>query len=139
MPIHRLPMMRDRTRIFADQIRREFLDGGGDGFGPAFEDRFAQASDAGIGVDFQKQPAGLDQKGFHLRDFDFISDTNHRLGVFAANLALVLLELLQVILARFAAWRTFGPGKLQAGGGGSSRCAEGFHQERAPIERPVRE
>src|SRR5581483_6411275 len=69
MAIDGLPVMHHLSWIFADEIRLNFLDGFGAGFGPSFEDRLAQSGEAGVGVDLQKQPARLDEKSFELRDF----------------------------------------------------------------------
>ena len=55
--------------VFADEGGRHLFDGGGNGLGTAFEDRLAQADQPFIGVDFEKEPAGFDEKGFELGDF----------------------------------------------------------------------
>jgi hypothetical protein len=64
-------MMDDRARVFADEIVLKLFDGGGAGFGAAFDDRLAEADDAGVGVDFEEQPAGFDEDGFELGDGQF--------------------------------------------------------------------
>ena len=66
--VDRLPVMDHLARVFAHQVRLDFLDGGRDGRRPALDDRLAQPDDPGIGVHLQEQPARLDQQGFQLRD-----------------------------------------------------------------------
>jgi len=46
----------------AHEVWLQFGDGLGAGERPAFEHRFAQANEAFIGVDFQKERAGLNEK-----------------------------------------------------------------------------
>ena len=135
VPIHRLPVMRDRARVFADQIRREFLDGRGDGLRAAFDDRFAQSDDAGVGVDLQEEPARFDEEGFDLGDLELVADADHRLGVLAAQLAFVIFELFQVVVAGIQFRRRFGGGELEGCSGGSSGGGDGFAQERAAVKR----
>jgi hypothetical protein len=57
------------ARIFTDQVGFDFLDGFRAGPRTAFQYRLAQANDARVSVDLQKQPPGLDQKRFELCDF----------------------------------------------------------------------
>ena len=61
--------MLDARRIFADEDTAEFMHRRLDRAGAAFKHRFTPADNAGIGVDFQKQPARPDVKGFELGDF----------------------------------------------------------------------
>ena len=72
MPVNGLPVFGDRARIFADQVRLDFLDGFGARQRAAFGDGFAQADDAGVGVDLQEEPARLDQEGLELRDLEIV-------------------------------------------------------------------
>ena len=51
----------------------EFLDGGGAGFGAAFDNRLAEADNPSVGVNFEEQPAGFDQEGFELCDGEFFA------------------------------------------------------------------
>ena len=111
-------MMRDRARIFADEIGRQFLDGGRDRLRAAFDDRFAQPGDAGVGVNLQEQPARLDEKGFDFGDLEFVADADHRLGVLAAGQALVLRHLLQIFRALVLSG-CVGGGEFQGGGRGT--------------------
>ena len=67
-----LPVMHHAARIFADQVRLDLLDGFGAGERAAFGDGLAQADDAGVGVDLQKQPARLHQKGFEPGDLEIV-------------------------------------------------------------------
>ena len=62
-------MVRDGARIFAQQVRREFFDGRGDGLGAAFDDGLAQPGDAGVRVELQEKPARFDEEGFDLGEF----------------------------------------------------------------------
>jgi hypothetical protein len=93
MPIHRLPMMRDRTRVFAHEVGREFFNGRGDGLRAAFNDRFAQPGDAGVGVNLQEQPARLDENGFDFGDLEFVAEADRRFRVLAPGNALVFRNL----------------------------------------------
>src|SRR2546430_4942907 len=97
VPIHGLPVMRDGARVFADEVRSEFLDGGCDGFGAAFDDGFTEPSNACIRMDLQEEPAWLDHKCFDFGDLEFVADADSCPGILASALALVLFELFQVI------------------------------------------
>ena len=133
VPIHRLPMMRDGARVFADEVGREFLDGRGDGLRAAFDDRFAQPGDAGVGVDFQEQPARLDENGFDLGDLEFVAEADHRLGVLAASKALVLRNLLAENLAPLSVGGAR-PRRDSNSRRRNSRRADGFREKRATIQ-----
>jgi len=90
VPVHRLPMMGHRAGVLADQVGRQFLDGGGDRFGPAFHDRFSQAGDACVGVDLEEEPARLDQERLDLGDLQLVAHTDHRRDILVARQPLVL-------------------------------------------------
>jgi hypothetical protein len=60
-------------RILADEDAAEFVHRHLDRAGTAFKHRLTPADNAGVGVDFQKQPAWPDVKGFELGDFHKIS------------------------------------------------------------------
>ena len=126
-------MVRHRAGIFANQVRHKLLNRRGNGLGAAFDDRLAQPGDARVGMDFQEEPAGLDEHRFDFRNLEFVAHPNHRLGILAANLALVLFQLFQVILTGFAA--RLGATKAP-GGGRSARHAEGAGKKRAPVQGP---
>jgi hypothetical protein len=72
VPVNRLPVFRDRPRIFAHQVRLDFLDGFGARQRAAFGDGFAQTDDAGVGMYLQEQPARLDQYGLELGDLEIV-------------------------------------------------------------------
>ena len=67
--IHGLPVMDHPGRVLADQIGFQFGHRLGAGLGPALQDRLAESDQALVGVDLEKEPAGLDQEGFQLGDF----------------------------------------------------------------------
>src|SRR5438445_675052 len=72
--IHGLPMMRDRARVFADQVRNEFLDGSRNGFGATFDNRLTQPSNACIRIDLQEEPARLHHESLDFGDLEFGAD-----------------------------------------------------------------
>ncbi len=49
-------------RVLTDEVRRNFLDGRGNGASTPFEQRLTESDDAGIRVHLQKDPARLDEK-----------------------------------------------------------------------------
>jgi hypothetical protein len=85
--------VRDRTRVFAYEVGREFFNRRGDGLRAAFNDPFAQSRDAGVGVNPQEQPARLDEGGFDFGDLEFITEADHRFRVLAPGKALVFRNL----------------------------------------------
>ena len=60
MSIDGLPVFRNRTRIFADEIRFDLLHRLGAGERAALRNRLTQARNPGIGVDLQEEPARFD-------------------------------------------------------------------------------
>src|SRR4029077_21080571 len=76
--IDRLPVMSDLAGVFADEVGLDLLDGRGDCFGPTFDDWLAEADDAGVGVDLQKEPAWLDEEGFEFGDGEFAARVDGR-------------------------------------------------------------
>ena len=66
-----LPMVDNVARIFADQVGFDFGHGGGARFGAAFGDGFAQADDAFVGVNLEKEPARFHQERFEFGDAQF--------------------------------------------------------------------
>ncbi len=60
--VNRLPVMHHAARIFADEIRLDFLDSLRTGQRAAFGDGLAQSDNARIGVDLEEQPARFHQK-----------------------------------------------------------------------------
>ena len=62
-------MVLDAQRIGADQIVRQFGDGGLNRVGAALDDRLSPTRQAGIGFDLQKQPARRHDEGFQGGDF----------------------------------------------------------------------
>ena len=67
--VNGLPVVDYRPWVFPDQVRLHFLDGGLDGQRPPFEQRFAEAVHAHVGVNLQENPARFNQKGFQFGDF----------------------------------------------------------------------
>ena len=72
MPINSLPVVHYAPRIFADQIRLYLFDGFGARERTALGDGLAQAHDACVGVDSQKQPARLHQESLEPGDFEIV-------------------------------------------------------------------
>ena len=60
--VHRLPVVDDAGRVLADQVRREFIDALSARERAPFEDRFTQADEAFVGVNFEEEPAWLDEE-----------------------------------------------------------------------------
>jgi hypothetical protein len=60
---HDLPVVFDLQGVFPDQVVRQFVDGGRDGGGAAFDHRLAPAGDAIISVDLEEEPARRDGVG----------------------------------------------------------------------------
>src|ERR1043166_6062406 len=71
--------------------------GGRDRFGAALHYRLPQSRYAGIGMNFQEEPAWLDQHGLHFGDLEFVADTDGRPGILATSLPFVFLQLLEII------------------------------------------
>ena len=65
-------MLADGSRIFAHQIGLDFFDGFSAGQGAAFGDGLAEADNARIGVDLQKQPSRFYQNGLELGDLEIV-------------------------------------------------------------------
>ena len=59
MAIHGLPVMHHATGVFADEIGFEFCHGLGTCAGASFEDGFAKADEALVGVHFEKEPSAV--------------------------------------------------------------------------------
>src|SRR5579862_3746322 len=68
--------MRHAARVFADEIRLDFLYRFGAGQRPALRDGLAQTHDAGVRMDFKKQPAWLHQERFQFGDFYIVPGGN---------------------------------------------------------------
>ncbi|GGE64754.1 hypothetical protein GCM10008020_06240 [Massilia psychrophila] len=68
-PAHGLPQVVDARRALPDQERRHRPHRRLDGAGTGFDDRFAPAEDAFVGLDFQQHPAGRHAVGGELGDF----------------------------------------------------------------------
>jgi hypothetical protein len=65
-------------------------------------------------VNFQKKPAGLDEKGFDFGDFVFAAGAERGFGTFAARIILIVIG--------SAGWRTsLGGLGWNAGGGGGAK------------------
>lgn len=70
MAVYGLPVVDDFARVFADEVGFDFLDGRLDGERAAFEERFAESDDAGVGVYFKEYPSRFDEECFEFGDFD---------------------------------------------------------------------
>ncbi len=65
---HDLPVVLDAQRVLADQEFGQDVDGGPDDFGAPFDNRFAPADHALVGLDAAEQPAGWDEEGLDTGD-----------------------------------------------------------------------
>ena len=63
------PDVFDVAWVFADQVVGQFLNGGGDGVGAAFDHGLAPTGDALVGFDLQEAPARRDDEGGEFGDF----------------------------------------------------------------------
>ena len=104
------------------------------GLGAAFDHRLAQPGDAGVGVDFEEEPARFDQERFDLGDLELVPEADHRLGVLAANLAFVFFDLLEVILADIGFGRRIGGRKIENCGRGNSGGGDGLGEKGAAVD-----
>lgn len=66
-------MVRDCARVFAEQVRLDLFNRRLNRQRTPFEERLAEARDARIGVNFEEEPARLDEESFQLRDLDTLS------------------------------------------------------------------
>jgi len=73
MLIHGLPVVDNPGGVLVEQVRLELCHRLGAGQGASFQDRLAQTDQPFIGMDFQEQPARLNQERFQLGDFHAIS------------------------------------------------------------------
>ena len=70
VPVDGLPVMHHPARVFADQVRRDFLDGRRNRTGAAFQERLAQPHDAGVCMDLEKDPSRLDEESLQPGDLE---------------------------------------------------------------------
>src|SRR5690606_2527425 len=64
-----LPVMHNVSWIFPNQVRLNFLDCRLNGKRPSLQQRFAEADDPNICMDFQEDPPGFNQKRLQFGDF----------------------------------------------------------------------